>query len=140
MKVEEPNAPSEDDSAPDNNTLIFNVTEAEAGGRLDSYLAAQIDGWSRMRLHRLIAAGDVTVNGNPVKPAFKVSLNDEVEVELTPAPASNFTPEDIPLDIVFEDDHIIVINKPAGLVVHPAAGIHSGTLANALAYHFQQLS
>src|SRR4030095_10409137 len=63
-----------------------------------------------------------------------------VNFELTRSPAGNFTPEDIPLDIVFEDDHIIVINKPAGLVVHPAAGINSGTLANGLAYHFQQLS
>ena len=140
MNVSETNAPSEIDSSPDNNSLVFNVTEAEAGARLDAYLAAQIDGWSRARLQRLIDAGDVLVNGNLVKPSYKVSAKDEVEVELTPAPASNFAPENIPLEIVFEDDHVIVINKPAGLVVHPAAGIHSGTLANALAYHFQQLS
>jgi 23S rRNA pseudouridine1911/1915/1917 synthase len=74
------------------------------------------------------------------KASYKVSARDEVEIELTPPAASNFTPENIPLEIVFEDDSVIVVNKPAGLVVHPAAGINSGTLANALAYHFQQLS
>ena len=128
------------DPSADNVTVSFSVTEADAGMRLDAYLSAQIAGWSRARLQRLIEAGDVMVKGNLVKPSYKVSAKDEVEVELTPAPASNFTPENIPLEIVFEDEHIIVINKPAGLVVHPAAGIHSGTLANALAYHFQQLS
>jgi len=124
----------------DNATLSFTVNEADAGARLDAYLAAQIDGWSRARLQRLIEAGDVLVNGTPAKPSYKVSADEEVEVELTPAPVTNFIPENIPLEVVFEDDHLIVINKPAGLVVHPAAGIHSGTLANALAYHFQQLS
>ncbi|HEV7799303.1 MAG TPA: RluA family pseudouridine synthase, partial [Pyrinomonadaceae bacterium] len=116
------------------------VNENDAGTRLDAYLSAHIDGWSRARLQRLIDAGDVLVNGKLAKASYKVSAADEVEVELTPAPASNFTPENIPLEIVFEDDQLIVINKPAGLVVHPAAGVHSGTLANALAYHFQQLS
>jgi 23S rRNA pseudouridine1911/1915/1917 synthase len=125
---------------PDPSTLSFHVNEDDTGPRLDAYLAANIDGWSRARLQRLIDAGDVLVNGNVAKASYKVSAGDEVEVDLTPAPASNFTPENIPLQIVFEDDQLIVINKPAGLVVHPAAGIHSGTLANALAYHFQQLA
>ena len=124
----------------DISTLTFQVNESDAATRLDAYLAAHIDGWSRARLQRLIEAGDVLVNSKLVKASYKVAAQDEIEVELTPAPESNFTPENIPLDIVFEDDHIIVINKPAGLVVHPAAGVHSGTLANALAYHFQQLS
>lgn len=140
MKVSEPKPPSQSDASSDNNALVFKVSEADAGARLDAYLATQIDGWSRARLQRLIEAGDVLVKGNLAKPSYKVSANDEVEVELTPAPATNFIPENIPLEVVFEDDHVIVINKPAGLVVHPAAGIHSGTLANALAYHFQQLS
>ena len=121
-------------------TVTLAVTEADAGMRLDAYLAAQIGDWSRARLQRLIEAGDVLVNSKLVKASYKVAAKDEVEVELTPTPAGNFTPENIPLEIVFEDDHVIVINKPAGLVVHPAAGIQSGTLANALAYHFQQLS
>ncbi len=126
--------------SPDNETASFEVSEADAGTRLDAFLASRIDGWSRARLQRLIDSGDVLVNGKLAKPSYKVSASDQVEVELIPAPAGNFTPENIPLEIVFEDDHVIVINKPAGLVVHPAAGIHSGTLANALAYHFQQLS
>ena len=124
----------------DISTLTFQVHESDATTRLDAYLAAHIDGWSRARLQRLIEAGDVLVNSKLAKASYKVAAQDEIEVELTPAPESNFTPENIPLDIVFEDDHLIVINKPAGLVVHPAAGVHSGTLANALAYHFQQLS
>jgi len=140
MNVSETSGPTEIDASPDNNTLVFEVSEVDAGARLDAYLAAHIEGWSRARLQRLIEAGDVLVNGKPAKVSYKVSAKDEVEVELTPAPASNFIPENIPLEIVFEDDHVIVINKPAGLVVHPAAGVHSGTLANALAYHFQQLS
>jgi 23S rRNA pseudouridine1911/1915/1917 synthase len=125
---------------PDTNALSFHVTETEAGARLDAYLAAQITGWSRARLQRLIESGDVLVNSKLAKASYRVAAKDEIEVELAPAPASNFTPENIPLEIVFEDDYVIVINKPAGLVVHPAAGIQSGTLANALAYHFQQLS
>src|SRR5882724_9341628 len=140
MKVSEPNVPPEIDSSSDANTLSLAVSEADEGARLDAYLAAQIDGWSRARLQRLIEAGDVLVNSKQAKASYKVSASDEIEVELTPAPASNFSPENIPLEIVFEDDHVIVVNKPAGLDVHPAAGIHSGTQANALAYHFQQLS
>lgn len=126
--------------ASENESLILEVDETDAGLRLDAYLAAHIDGWSRARLQRLIEAGDVLVNSRLAKAAHKVSASDEIEVELTPPPESNFAPENIPLDIVFEDEHIVVVNKPAGLVVHPAAGVYSGTLANALAYHFQRLS
>jgi 23S rRNA pseudouridine1911/1915/1917 synthase len=130
----------ETSSSSDASVLSFQVKESEAGARLDAFLAANIDGWSRARLQRLIDAGDVLVNSKLAKASYKVAADDEIEVELTPPPKSNFTPENIPLDIVFEDDHIIVVNKPPGLVVHPAAGVPSGTLANALAYHFQQLS
>jgi 23S rRNA pseudouridine1911/1915/1917 synthase len=124
----------------DNEIVTLEVNERDAGNRLDAFLAAQIDGWSRARLQRLIEDEDVLVNSKPGKASYKLRTGDEIEVELTPPPATSFTPEDIPLDIVFEDDSLIVINKPAGLVVHPAAGIQSGTLANALAYHFQKLS
>ncbi|MFN2515933.1 MAG: RluA family pseudouridine synthase [Pyrinomonadaceae bacterium] len=127
-------------SLPDNETVTLRVVEADAGTRLDAFLAAQIDGWSRARLQHLIDEGEVLVNGTRVKASYKVSPKDEIEVELTPAPSSNFIPENIPLNIVFEDEDVIVVNKPAGLVVHPAAGVHSGTLANGLAHHFQQLS
>ncbi|MDT5121481.1 MAG: rRNA synthase [Acidobacteriota bacterium] len=121
-------------------TLTFNVTAEDSAGRLDAYLAARIEDWSRARIQRLIEDGDVLVNGRTAKSSHKLRANDEIEVELTPLASTAFTPEDIPLDIVYEDDELIVVNKPAGLVVHPAAGISAGTLANALAYHFHQLS
>jgi 23S rRNA pseudouridine1911/1915/1917 synthase len=124
----------------DNEIVSLEVNESDADNRLDAFLADQINGWSRARLQRLIEDEDVLVNGKPAKAAYKLRAGDEIEVELTPPPAATFTPEDIPLNIVFEDESLIVVNKPAGLVVHPAAGIHSGTLANALAYHFQKLS
>ncbi|HEX8492396.1 MAG TPA: RluA family pseudouridine synthase [Pyrinomonadaceae bacterium] len=121
-------------------TLVFPASENEAGQRLDAYLAARINDWSRSRLQRLIEDGDVLVNGRTTKPSYKLRTNDEIEVELTAPAPTEFAPEDIPLEIIYEDDELVVVNKPAGLVVHPAAGIASGTLANALAYHFQHLS
>lgn len=124
----------------DNESITFLVTETDADARLDSYLAKEIAGWSRARLQRLIESGEILVNSKVVKPSYKISANDEIEVELTSPSLANFAPENIPLDVVFEDDDIVVINKPAGLVVHPAAGTPSGTLANALSYHFQHLS
>ncbi len=120
-------------------TLTFNIGLDHAGTRLDAYLASQIENWSRARLQRLIENEDVLVNGKASKASYKVRENDEIEVELIAPVGNAFVPENIPLDIVYEDDTLVVVNKPAGLVVHPAAGAPSGTLANALAYHFQQL-
>lgn len=117
----------------------FTIDAADAQTRLDAYLASHIEGWSRARLQRLIDAEDVLVNGKPSKPSYKLREHDELEVELTAPSIVSFVPEAIPIEIVYEDETLVVVNKPAGLVVHPAAGIHSGTLANALAYHFQQL-
>jgi 23S rRNA pseudouridine1911/1915/1917 synthase len=119
--------------------LTFSISPEQAGLRLDAFLASAIAGWSRARLQRLIEAEDVLVNGKPAKASHKLREHDELEVELTSPATTSFTPEAIPIQIVYEDDTLVVVNKPAGLVVHPAAGIHSGTLANALAYHFQQL-
>jgi len=120
--------------------LTFSVTKEEAGERLDAYLAAQVEGWSRSRLQRLIDDAEVLVNGHTVKPSYKLHPNDEIEVELTPLPSTQFVAEDIPIEVVHEDEDLVVVNKPAGMVVHPAAGVTSGTLANALAFHFQKLS
>jgi 23S rRNA pseudouridine1911/1915/1917 synthase len=129
------------DSRPtDSPLLTFSVSPASVGERLDAFLASQIEGWSRARLQRLIEEADVLVNGQVAKSSHKLRENDQVEVELSPSPSTSFTPEDIPLDIVFEDDELIVVNKPSGMVVHPAAGAETGTLANALAFHFAQLS
>ena len=115
------------------------IGSEQAGLRLDAFLASQIEGWSRARLQKLIENEDVLVNGKPSKSSYKLREGDDLEIELTAAPATDFAPEDIPIDVVYEDDTLVVVSKPAGLVVHPAAGIPSGTLANALAYHFQQL-
>lgn len=123
-----------------NSSLTFSITGAEAGERLDAYLTARIPDWSRARLQRLIEDGEVLVNGRSAKSSYKVHAGDEIELELTALPGSTFSPEEIPLDIVYEDDDLIVVNKPAGMVVHPAAGVSSGTLANALAFHFSRLS
>jgi len=123
-----------------NSHLIFTVKAEEAGERLDAFLTRRVDGWSRARLQRLIEDADVLVGGETAKSSYKVRARDEIEVELTPPPSETFTAEDIPIDVVYEDDDLIVVNKPAGLVVHPAAGISHGTLANALAFHFEKLS
>jgi 23S rRNA pseudouridine1911/1915/1917 synthase len=127
----------------ENQVLVLAPDEADKGKRLDAYLAEKVAektaGWSRSRLQRLIEDGDVLVNQKPVKPSYRIDLSDEIEIELTAAPAASnvFAPEDIPLDIVYEDQDIAVINKAAGMVVHPGAGVSSGTLANAIAWHFR---
>ncbi len=118
-------------------SLTFNADADDAGVRLDAYLAERIEGWSRVRLQRLIENDDVLVNEKAVKPSYKLRPGDEVEADLVEAQAARFEPENIPLDIVFEDEYLAVINKPAGMVVHPGAGVQSGTLANAIAYHFE---
>ena len=96
-----------------------------------------IEGWSRSRIQRLIDDGDVLVNEKPAKASYRIHAADEIEAELTEAAAASFEPEDIPIEIVFEDEYLAVVNKPAGMVVHPGAGISSGTLANAIAHHFK---
>jgi 23S rRNA pseudouridine1911/1915/1917 synthase len=126
--------------ANDQTNLSFTVPEESAGQRLDAFLAAHIESWSRSRLQRLIDDGDVVVNGRAAKPSYKLRANDQVDAELTALPLASFIPEDIPIEIVYEDDDLIVVNKPAGMVVHPAASVASGTLANALTFHFQKLS
>lgn len=129
------------DSKPDRNSqLVFSASITDAGERLDAFLASRIEGWSRARLQRLIEDADVLVNERIAKSSYKLHPGDQIEVELTPPPSTAFAPENIPINIVFEDDELIVVNKPAGMVVHPAAGANSGTLANALAFHFGQLS
>ena len=140
MNVDEMSGSPRTHCSLDTETLTLQVNESDAGLRLDTYLAAHIKGWSRARLQRLIEDGDVLVDGRAAKPSHKLRADDKIEVELTPPPSTAFIPENIPVEIVYEDDDLIIVNKPAGMVVHPAAGNQSGTLANGLAYHFQQLS
>ncbi|HJQ33404.1 MAG TPA: RluA family pseudouridine synthase [Pyrinomonadaceae bacterium] len=120
--------------------LAFVAEASDAGARLDAFLAARVEGVSRSALKRAIDDGDVLVGGRAAKPSHKLRAGERVEVELPAPPPSEVAPEEIPLDVLHEDDEVVVVNKPAGLVVHPAAGVPSGTLANALAFHFNQLS
>jgi 23S rRNA pseudouridine1911/1915/1917 synthase len=113
----------------------FTISPDQAGTRLDAFLASQISDWSRSRLQHLIVEHSVRVNRRWSKPSYQLKEGDEIEIELKQPLIENFMPEDIPLNIVYEDDAIIVINKPAGLVVHPASGNLSGTLANAVGFH-----
>jgi 23S rRNA pseudouridine1911/1915/1917 synthase len=121
-------------------TLTFRVPDEDAGARLDAYLAAHVADWSRARIKRLIEDGDVLVEGHTAKPSYKLRAGEQIEVELTIGAPGAFEPEDIAIEALYEDDDLIVVNKPAGLVVHPGAGQAGRTLANALAFHFQQLS
>ena len=120
------------------NETSFTITSSEpdAGKRLDAFLSEKIEGWSRSRLQRLVESGDILVNQKEAKASYRLRDGDEIDVDLTEVPAARFEAENIPLEIVFEDEYLAVINKPAGMVVHPGAGVSSGTLANALAYHF----
>jgi 23S rRNA pseudouridine1911/1915/1917 synthase len=119
-----------------NEVIALHPFASDEGLRLDTYLAENLEGWTRTKIQKLIADGHVKVNLRNVKSSYKVSENEIVEVELVGSPTSRFEPEEIPLQIVFEDESLAVINKPAGMVVHPGAGVKHGTLANALAYKF----
>jgi len=121
--------------------LSFTVTEEHANTRIDLYLTLMIDGYSRVFLRRVVMNDSVLVDGRPVKPAFRVFPGQVVQIiDLPPAPTDGPIPEDIPLDVLYEDEYLVAINKPAGMVVHPAKGHWSGTLTAALAHHFKELS
>ncbi len=107
--------------------------------RLDKYVARNIPDLSRSYLHHLIESGGVSVDGVTRRPAFKVTPGQVIEVRIPPPVEEAILPEAIPLDIVFEDDEVIVLNKPAGLVVHPAPGHAAGTLVNALLHHAPEI-
>ena len=110
----------------------FAAAAADDGRRLDVVIAQRIPSLSRSRIAHLAAAGGVRVDGRARKPAFRVRRGQAVEIAVPPAAPSELRPEAIPLEIVLEDAHLLVVNKPAGLTVHPAPGHPSGTLVNAL--------
>jgi 23S rRNA pseudouridine1911/1915/1917 synthase len=116
------------------------VPPENAGQRLDAWLHAGRTDLSRSRLQALIRSGHVTVNGRAVKPHLKLPAHAIITLEVPPAAPVEIKPEPIPLDILHEDADIVVVNKPAGLVVHPAAGHASGTLVNALLAHCRDLA
>ncbi|MBQ9927779.1 MAG: RluA family pseudouridine synthase [Lachnospiraceae bacterium] len=115
--------------------FIFIITEEGEGERIDKYLNLLMESLSRSYLQKLLTEQRVTVNGKQVKANYRLKTEDKIILQLPPAVTPDIEPEAIPLSILYEDDDVIVINKPKGMVVHPAAGHYSGTLVNALLYH-----
>lgn len=116
------------------------VVESEQGQRIDAVLALLLDSYSRVFLRKVVQEGGATVNKTAVKPSFKVRAGQEIVVLLPPPPHDGPQPENIALDILYEDSALIAVDKPAGMVVHPAKGNWQGTLASALAFRFKDLS
>ncbi len=120
--------------------IRLTVPEPGARLRLDQFLARALPKFSRSRLQTLIRNKNVTLNGSPARPRELVHSGDQIEVNEPPPEKIDNLPEAIPLDVLYQDDDLIVINKPAGMVVHPGAGQPEHTLVNALLYHFPNLS
>ena len=115
--------------------ITITIDETMSGKRIDALLASQLSELSRSFIQKLIEDGSIHVNGNGCSKKTKTSEGDVVEIIIPKPKEVGIEPEDIPIDIVFEDEDLLVVNKPAGMVVHPAPGNNSGTLVNALMYH-----
>ena len=113
--------------------LFFTIEKG--GERIDKYLSEQLEDMTRSHIQKLIKENVVRVNGMTVKSNFKLSASDQIEVEIPELKEPDILPENIPLDILYEDQDILVVNKPKGMVVHPAPGHYTGTLVNAIMYH-----
>ena len=111
------------------------ATEEAQGERIDRFLSGQYEALSRSFLQKLLKNGDVLVNGSPVKASYTVTEGDDIVLNVPEALEPEIVPEDIPLSVLYEDQDVILVNKPKGMVVHPAAGHNTGTLVNALMYH-----
>jgi 23S rRNA pseudouridine1911/1915/1917 synthase len=140
MNEEEKNIDTELDDDSLHEHFKFEATKGQAPLRVDKFLMNYIENATRNKIQQAATNGNIYVNDVPVKSNYKVKAFDVVRVLLEYPPFENLIiPENIPLDIVYEDDQLLVINKPAGLVVHPGYGNYTGTLVNALAYHFDNL-
>jgi len=120
--------------------IVYNVQDEYEGLRIDRFLSEQSEDLSRSYIQKLIRENRLEVNGMPVKSSYQVRSDDAIRFEVPANQEPEILPENIPLDILYEDSCLIVINKPKGMVVHPAAGHYSGTLVNALMYHCKDLS
>lgn len=118
--------------------MIFFVDENDEDLRLDSFLASVTENISRSKIQELIKTGNVTVNGTNKKPSYLIKENDKIELEIPDTDISKIQPENIPLEIIYEDENMAVINKPSGMLTHPTAQEKSGTLVNALLYKFDE--
>lgn len=119
---------------------LFIVLHKEASQRLDIYLIGKNLPLSRSQIKKLVEEGKITVNEEIVKAGYKLHQNDSIKIEISPPAPIDIIGENIPLDIIYEDDSLIVVNKPSGMVVHPAAGNYTGTLVHALLFHCRNLS
>lgn len=117
---------------------ILQVTDSDGVMRIDKYLALQMEGQSRSYLQKLIGDGMVQVNGKPVKANYKVQPEETVTIQIPELTEPDILPENIPLDILYEDADVLVINKPKGMVVHPSAGHYTHTVVNAVMYHCKE--
>ncbi len=117
--------------------LIFNVNEEFEGERIDKFVTAFVDSFSRSYLQKLIDSKNILVNGKEVKPSYKCKVEDAVEIYVPDDVIPPILPQDIPLDVLYEDGDVIVVNKPKNMVVHPSAGHYENTLVNALLYRCQ---
>ena len=115
--------------------IRLRASEESKNQRLDAFLASSLDGLTRSQATRLIESGEVAVNGRAVSKSYKLAGGEDVAVTLPEPEPVEAVPQDIPLDVVYEDADVIVVNKPSGMVVHPAPGHPDGTLVNALLYH-----
>ena len=115
--------------------ILLRASEESKNQRLDAFLASSLDGLTRSQATRLIESGEVAVNGRAVSKSYKLAGGEDVAVTLPEPEPVEAVPQDIPLDVVYEDADVIVVNKPSGMVVHPAPGHPDGTLINALLYH-----
>lgn len=113
------------------------VKDSDAGQRIDKLLSIQLTDFSRSYIQKLLSNRAVLIHGQPIKSNYKVKEGDYIQVEIPEPEVLDVQPENIPFDIVYEDTDILIINKPKGMVVHPAAGHYSGTLVNAILYHCQ---
>ena len=120
--------------------LEFEVKSRIEGKRIDAYLASRFTDYSRQVLQKVIDAEAVRVNGQTVKASYRVRPGDMVSIYLPELPERSPQPEDLPIEVVYDDEHLTVVNKPAGMVTHPARGNWRGTLVNALQFHFDRLS
>jgi 23S rRNA pseudouridine1911/1915/1917 synthase len=120
--------------------LEFEIKSRTEGKRIDAYLASRFTDYSRRVLQKVIDADGVHVNGHPVKASYRVRAGDVVRVRLPELPETTPQPEDIPIEVVYEDEVLTVVNKPPGMVTHPARGNWRGTLVNALQFHYDALS
>ena len=116
-----------------NNTIV--IIAQESADRIDALLAQNVPGLTRSAAQRLLDAGAVSVDGRTVKKNYKCSAGERIELSLPETQETELSPQDIPLDIVYEDEDVVVVNKPRGMVVHPAPGHPDGTLVNALMHH-----